>query len=231
MDRHEITDTVSLGTICEPNLQGAKDCCEFALQILGALRDSSSGRLRSIIEDLVCFQLITQFPNTFSRRSDIGSPELVLRLTVLGSSTLEECLGSFFRPIPLDSEWPAIQQHFVHSLPRFLFINLLRHVWNQDHLEKDCRRIAFPLQLDMAPYALERPNRCQYQLGAVISHLGLPEESAGHYITFLMVFGQWIRFDDLSVEDVLESAALEDNFPEADGSTQTATLLLYVSDN
>jgi hypothetical protein len=45
-------------------------------------------------------------------------------------------------------------------------------------------------------------------------------------MTFFRIFGQWIRFNDTEVEAVEESAALCEKFPEAEGSRQTATILL-----
>jgi hypothetical protein len=48
---------------------------------------------------------------------------------------------------------------------------------------------------------------------------------------FLKIFGRWIRFNDTEVEDVEESAALHENFPETEGSPQTAIILLCVADN
>jgi hypothetical protein len=61
--------------------------------------------------------------------------------------------------------------------------------------------------------------------------LGNPEKDQGHYMTFLRIFRQWIRFNDTEAEAVEESAALYENFPETEGSPQTATILLYVADN
>jgi ubiquitin C-terminal hydrolase len=69
----------------------------------------------------------------------------------------------------------------------------------------------------------------RYQLAAVISHMGEVDEYLCHYIAFVRVFGQWIRFHDIVVTPVNESAALEDNFPEEDGSAQTASILIDVS--
>jgi uncharacterized UBP type Zn finger protein len=64
------------------------------------------------------------------------------------------------------------------------------------------------------PDAVQTKNRYPYQLAAVISHLGNPEKDQGHYMTFLRIFGQWIRFNDTEVEAVEESAALHENLPE-----------------
>jgi uncharacterized UBP type Zn finger protein len=63
-------------------------------------------------------------------------------------------------------------------------------------MAKDCRRVAFPVMLDMTLYAVQTENRYPYQLGAVISHLEDPEKDQGHYLTFLRIFSQWIRFND-----------------------------------
>jgi hypothetical protein len=52
-------DAVSLSPVCEPDVLDSKDCFELALQILGALRDASSGMPRDTIEQL--FRQITRF--------------------------------------------------------------------------------------------------------------------------------------------------------------------------
>jgi hypothetical protein len=96
---------------------------------------------------------------------------------------------------------------------------------------KDCRRVTFPIILDMTPYAVQTETRCQYQLAAVISHLGNPEKDQGHCVTFLRIFGQCIRFHDTEVETVERSAAPEEKFPKTEGSPQTATILVYLADN
>jgi ubiquitin C-terminal hydrolase len=85
--------------------------------------------------------------------------------------------------------------------------------------------------LDMTPYAAQTENRYLYQLATVISHLGNLEKDQGHYMTFLRIFGQWIRFNNTEVEAVQEPVALHENFQEAEGSFQTATVLLYVAGN
>jgi hypothetical protein len=96
---------------------------------------------------------------------------------------------------------------------------------------KDCSRVAFPVMLNMISHAVQTENRYRYQLAAVISHLGNPEKDQGHYVMFIRIFGQRIRFHDTKVEVVEESVALHENFPETEGCPQTATILLYVADN
>jgi hypothetical protein len=96
---------------------------------------------------------------------------------------------------------------------------------------EDCRRVPFPAMLDTTPYAVQTENHYPYQLPDGISHLGNPEKDQGHYMTFFRRFGQWIRFNDAEVEAVEQSAAFHENFPETEGSPQTAIVLLYVADN
>jgi hypothetical protein len=83
----------------------------------------------------------------------------------------------------------------------------------------------------MTQYNFGPWTRSHYQLVSVTAHLGDPRDYQGHYITFLSVFGQWIRLDGTHVQEVPESQALDDNFPRIERSTQTASILLYVSDN
>jgi hypothetical protein len=231
MSQHHVTDAVSLSTICEPDLHDAKYCSELALKILGALRDSSSGTLRSAIEHSVCVKLTTRLQTRFSSRLVIHAPSFFLHLPVFGLSPLIDFLDSFFGVIPLDCQSTETQQHFISFFSRLLFIHLRRNVWNGDHIEKDCCTIAFPVVLDMTHYAFSSPAPSHYQRVSVIAHLGDPREYQGHYITFLRVFRQWVRFNDTHIQEVPESAALEDNLPEVEDSIQTVSILLYVSDN
>jgi ubiquitin C-terminal hydrolase len=158
-------------------------------------------------------------------------PFFLLHLPVFGSSTLIDCLNSFCGIIPLNSQSTDTQQHFISFFPGFLFIHLGRDVWNHNHIEKDCRAIAFPVTLDMTHDGFRSSAPSHYQLVSVIAHMDDLRGYQGRYITFLRVFGKWVRFDDTDVQEVPESAALEENFPEVEDSTQTASILLYVSDN
>jgi hypothetical protein len=218
MSQNRPIDAVSLSTVCQPDLLDGKNCFELALQIFGALRDTSSGMLRGTIEQLFCFRQITRFSTAFSSKCVPGRPLFFLHIPVSGSSTLMECLNSYFRIIQLDAEPRQTQQIFIRSFSRFFFLSLGRYAWGNDHMAKDCRRAAFPVILDMTPYAVQTENRCPYQLAPVISHLGNLEKDQGHYMKFLRIFGQWIRFNGTEVEAVEESAALQENFPETEGS-------------
>jgi hypothetical protein len=132
-----------------------------------------------------------------------------------------ECLNSDFMiiqmVIQIDAEPTQIQQIFIRSFSRFFFLSLGRCVWGNDHMAKYRRRVAFPVMLDMTPDVIQTESRYPYQLAAVISHLGNPEKDQGHYMTFLSIFGQWIRSNDTEVEAAEESAADEsiDGFSES----------------
>jgi hypothetical protein len=119
-------------------------------------------------------------------------------------------------------EW-NVSQNSNHSIEK-LFCSL-------EFRPLERRRVAFPVTLDMTLLAVQTENGYPYQLAAVIPHLGNPEKDQGHYMTFLRIFGQWIGFNDTEVEAVEESPALHENFPETEGSPQTATILLYVAHN
>jgi hypothetical protein len=98
-------------------------------------------------------------------------------------------------------------------------------------MAKDCHCVTFQVMLDMTPYAIQTEKCYPYPLAAVISHLENPEKDQGHHMTFLRTFGQWIRFNDTEIEPVEEPATVHKNFPETEGSSQIATILLYVADN
>jgi hypothetical protein len=115
-------------------------------------------------------------------------------------------------------------------LSEFFSINLGRDMWNGIHMEKDCNRTDFPALLDVTRDAFRQRICPRYQLAAVISHLGRRPQDVGHDMAFPKISGHWMRFNDTEVEAINQSAALEDNFPENDRSTQTATILLCVSD-
>jgi hypothetical protein len=143
MSQNRPVDAVSLSTVCEPDVLDGKDYFELAFQILGALRDASSGMLRDTIEHLFCFRQITRFSTAFSSRCVSDRPLFFLHLLVSGASTLMECLNSYFRMIQLDAERLQTQQIFIRPFPRFFFLSLGRYAWGNDHMAKDSRRSCF----------------------------------------------------------------------------------------
>jgi hypothetical protein len=56
MSQDRLIDAVLLSTVCEPDVFDGKDCFELGLQILGVLRDASSGTRRDTIQQLFFFR-------------------------------------------------------------------------------------------------------------------------------------------------------------------------------
>jgi hypothetical protein len=149
MSQNRPIDAVSLSTVREPDILDGKNCFELALQILGALRDPPSGMLRGTIEQLFCFTQITWFSTAFSSRYVPDRPLFSLPFPVSGPSTLTECLNPYFRIIQLDAKPPQTQQIFNRLFSRFFFFSLGRYIWGNDHMAKDCRRVALPVMPGM----------------------------------------------------------------------------------
>jgi hypothetical protein len=143
---------------------------------------------------------------------------------------LIDCLNAFFAGIPYPGQEYETPHPSISFFPRFLLVNIGRDMWNGMHMEKDCHRIAFPVMRDLNRYAFRQGICPRYQLAAVISHLDRPPQDVGRYLACFKISGQWMRFNDTELEAINQSAALEGNGPENDRSTQTADILLYVSD-
>jgi uncharacterized UBP type Zn finger protein len=196
---------------------------------LDALRNACYDVHKSTIERLLCYKLESQICDEDSSRWINEDPAFLLHVPIVVFSNLVQCLDKFFESTTYNAQTGATHQYFIHDFPRFLFIRLAREVWNEDHVEKDIHSIAFPLILHLNRYASHYTTNYTYNLVGVIAHIGGPDQYKGHYITFLNIFGQLILFNDRGIVLVNEKAAVEDNFPENDGSEQTAVILLYVS--
>jgi hypothetical protein len=152
MSQDRLIDAVSLSTVCEPDVFDCKDCLEPGLQILGALRDTSSGTLRDTTQQLFCSKQITRLSTPFSSRCVSDRYSFFWHLPASGSSTWIECLNSYLWIIQLDAEPAQTQQNFIRSFPRFFVLSLGRHIWTNDHMANDCSRFTFLVMLDIASY-------------------------------------------------------------------------------
>jgi hypothetical protein len=104
---HQLTEAVSLSTICEHDLLGAKDCSELALQVLGAHHRSSSGVLRGANEQLIYFQLTTRVWSSRLFPKITHHPfAFHLRLRLCSASALNECLESLSTLFHLNPNQP-----------------------------------------------------------------------------------------------------------------------------
>mmetsp|Transcript_1632 Transcript_1632/g.2592 ORF Transcript_1632/g.2592 Transcript_1632/m.2592 type:complete len:160 (+) Transcript_1632:534-1013(+) len=103
---------------------------------------------------------------------------------------------------------PSLMLH----LKRFKYTNTCNSGWRVTKVMSD---MFVPLQLDLDPYTSGADGddcaTCEYQLRAVIVHLGTAEE--GHYVTYALINeNQWMMLDDstttaVDVEEVLKAAA------------------------
>jgi hypothetical protein len=162
MSQDRLINAVSLSIVCEPDVVDGKDCFELALQILGALRDASSGTLKDTIKHLFCFRPVARFSTAFSPRCVSDRPLFFLHLPASGSLTLIECLNFYFRVTQLDAEPPQTQQNFIRSFPRFIFLPPGRSGWTTDYIVKDCSCVTFLVVLAMTGYVFKIENRYPY---------------------------------------------------------------------
>ncbi|CAH8863989.1 unnamed protein product [Trichobilharzia szidati] len=156
-------------------------------------------------------------------RSSTVDPFLDLSLDVIqrGSTSLEACLTSYFRPESIDGLiWcsqcnvgrPAVKQFSLLHLPNVLCFYLKRC----HHDTKINTSITFPVELDMAPYLhqIEKdqsPWYNKYSLYAVLNHSG--QTNSGHYTAYIRIGpGAWCLCDDqkvvpVNLNDVLHTDA------------------------
>ncbi|RTG85296.1 ubiquitin carboxyl-terminal hydrolase 22/27/51 [Schistosoma bovis] len=146
-------------------------------------------------------------------RSSTVDPFLDLSLDVIqrGSTSLQACLGSYFRPELIDGLiWcsqcnigrPAVKQFSLLHLPNVLCFYLKRC----HHDTKINTSITFPVELDMAPYLHQIVGDQsawydKYSLYAVLNHSG--QTNSGHYTAYIRVGpGAWCLCDDQKVVSV-----------------------------
>lgn len=153
---------------------------------------------------------------------DSSMPALPLSLFdadshVLG--TLEEALRCFFQPRPLSGESRCFCEHCGRRaggqqvlkptrLPQTLTIHLMRFSVRRSRTEKLRSSLHFPQRLDLGqvlptedapPGDADGQLGGQYELFAVVAHVGLPD--FGHYCAYIRsaADGQWFCFNDSSV--------------------------------
>jgi hypothetical protein len=97
MSQDRLVDAVSLSTTCEPDVFDGNDCFQLGLQILGVLRDASSGIPRDIIQQLFCSRQITRLYTLFSSRRASNRCSFFWHLPISGSFARIECLNSCLR--------------------------------------------------------------------------------------------------------------------------------------
>ncbi|KER28204.1 hypothetical protein T265_04882 [Opisthorchis viverrini] len=155
--------------------------------------------------------------------SSTVDPFLDLSLDVIqrGSTSLQACLTSYFRPESIDGlilcsqcnvGRPAVKQFSLLHLPNVLCFYLKRC----HHDTKINTSITFPADLDLAPYLHQVDGdrsawSDRYSLYAVLNHSG--QTNSGHYTAYIRSGpGSWCLCDDqkivsVSLEHVLQTDA------------------------
>ncbi|CAL8069367.1 unnamed protein product [Calicophoron daubneyi] len=150
-------------------------------------------------------------------------PFLDLSLDVIqrGSTSLQACLTSYFRPESIEGlilcsqcniGRPAVKQFSILHLPNVLCFYLKRC----HHDIKINTSIAFPADLDLAPYLRQVDGdhsawQDRYSLYAVLNHSG--QTNSGHYTAYIRAApGLWCLCDDqkivpVSLDHVLQTDA------------------------
>jgi hypothetical protein len=104
-----------LGEICEPEVDGAEDCCEFALSIFSALRNDLNVTSVVALERLICFQWIPVVITDFNEERFLDEESPMLTLFSSGHGSLIEALEAFL----------LLMNYWGGSIPRgdFCFAN------------------------------------------------------------------------------------------------------------
>ncbi|CAI9095354.1 OLC1v1031284C1 [Oldenlandia corymbosa var. corymbosa] len=161
-------------------------------------------------------------------RSDTYEPFVNISLEIDEVSTLSTALKSFTKVEKLEApETKFICDHckeqvsvekqlMLDQAPSVATFQLKRFKNDGSFVEKIDNHVAFPLELDLQPYAADNQSDKQvemtYDLYAVVVHTGFSSTS-GHYFCFVRASpDEWYRFDDSKVyvaeqEQVLEQEA------------------------
>ncbi|XP_037371251.1 ubl carboxyl-terminal hydrolase 18 isoform X2 [Talpa occidentalis] len=201
------------------------DAAELYLTVLNLIKEQITDadlveRLQSLYrirmkESLVCLECglaSSQYSNRLT---------LPLSLFDLDSKplkTLEDALRCFFQPKKLAGESKCFcencgrktfrkQVFKLSHLPETLTIHLLRFSNKNSKTEKVCHSLYFPQSLDLNQVLLDEQDLCdveeqpqgQYELFAVIAHVGMAD--FGHYCAYIRnsADGEWFCFNDSNV--------------------------------
>ncbi|XP_004773839.1 ubl carboxyl-terminal hydrolase 18 isoform X2 [Mustela putorius furo] len=166
-------------------------------------------------ESLVCLEC------TVERSRNSSMLTLPLPLFDMDSKplkTLEDALRCFFQPRELSGKSKCFcekcgkktcgkQVLKLTHLPQTLTIHLLRFSIRNSQTEKICHSLYFPQTLDLSQVLVIEEGLCnaeeqlgrQYELFAVIAHMGAAD--FGHYCAYIQnsVDGKWFCFNDSNV--------------------------------
>jgi ubiquitin C-terminal hydrolase len=101
------------------------------------------------------------------------------------------------------------------KLPRVLIIQLVRFeddphssFTGERAIRKNTTRVEFPESLDMTPWAEESPSVgcCNYELHAVLQHIGGFGRDRNHYVACVLTARGWYHFNDAVVSARLQKS-------------------------
>ncbi|XP_066239843.1 ubl carboxyl-terminal hydrolase 18 [Saccopteryx leptura] len=201
------------------------DAVQLYLTVWNLIRDQITDvdlveRLKALYtiqmeESLICLECTVE--------SNRNSSMLTLPLSLFDMDskplrTLEDALHCFFQPRELSGKSKCFcgicgkktcrkQVLKLTHLPQTLTVHLMRFSIRNSRAEKICHSLYFPPTLDLNPVLLTGKDLCdteyqlggQYELFAVIAHVGLAD--FGHYCAYIRnsVDGKWFCFNDSSV--------------------------------
>eukprot|EP00051_Salpingoeca_urceolata_P018252 m.255152 g.255152 ORF g.255152 m.255152 type:complete len:818 (+) comp19156_c0_seq7:93-2546(+) len=156
-------------------------------------------------------------PATDNERKDLK--ELLLASTSADSdSEMSQCQGLETTCV---GDTSVKTNMVITNWPSHLIIHVARFAYESSNGAKLQAEVTVPALLDCGGLSHESmPTPPTYKLVAMVLHRGSTLQS-GHYRTCLLVDGQWLMFDDESVQRVEESTLSSDEF------AQQVYLVLY----
>lgn len=170
------------------------------------------GKIQDIVDTQGKLSPLSHIFATFTRsetldnhklRSVNAEINLVLQLPIYGIKTLNQALRKYVEEEQITDT--ISKRSVITSLPMSLIIGLTRFGYNEYGMTKLTGIVEYPeiLKLDVGN------EKVQYQLSAVVVHIG-PRPDSGHYICIARRFdGQWLKFDDDKVSELGEEAHLD----------------------
>lgn len=140
--------------------------------------------------------------------SDASFHELVL--SIQDSKTLEGAIKTYLKKEELkgDNQYncstcglaDASRKTLLRNLPEVLNFQLLRFAYTDKGKVKVRTETSFPRTLDMAPFVEGAADKLEYELSAVLLHIG-SSAHGGHYVAHIRdeVTNQWFKFNDSRV--------------------------------
>jgi ubiquitin C-terminal hydrolase len=133
-------------------------------------------------------------------RTMASEAHLLLPLEIREKKTLEEAIESFTSKVEVSAQVSKVD--YFETLPQSIIFGLKRFAFDQTAKEtvKLHNKVEYPEILGLKAPGDDAPR--EYQLSAVVEHLG-QSPGGGHYICYVRRFdGTWLKFDDDKVNGI-----------------------------